>query len=102
MVELAKVEQEGLTERTGALAHLFPTKSYVYSLTLFWISLFGLSIGYVFSLTTFSLTSAYQALQLASIALLFFSLTKLIKINFSFTYFRLIGFIYILWQVIIL
>lgn len=102
MVDLAKVVQVQGTGISGTLTHLFPTRSYTVNLTVFWLSLLGLSLGYVFSLTTFSLTSVYQALQLVSIVLFIFSLSKLIKVNFTFSYFRLIAFIYILWQIVIL
>ncbi|WP_439489758.1 hypothetical protein [Algoriphagus sp.] len=102
MVVLTKAILQEIKGNPHTLKHLFPTKSYAVYITMFFVSLLGLSIGYVFSVTTFSLASAYQALQLLSIFLLMFSFTKLIKVNFAFSYYRLVGFIYLLWQAVIL
>ena len=89
-------------DKIEGVKHLFPTKSYAIYLLLFFSSLVGLCIGYVFSVTTFSMSSIYQAVQLLCILLLFYSFTKLVKVNFAFSYYRMMGFLYLAWQVIIL
>ncbi|WP_296700224.1 hypothetical protein [Algoriphagus sp.] len=86
----------------GIEPFVFPTKSYALYISTFYLSLIGLSVGYVMSLTSFSFNSLYQALELFSYLLFIFSLTKLIKIDFEISYFRMIVFIYFIWQVLIL
>lgn len=82
--------------------HIFPTRSYALHITLFFLSCIGLSFGYTMALTTFSFTSIYQGIELLSLLVLVYSLTKLIKVDFQYTYYRMIAFIFFLWQIIIL
>ncbi|WP_296620311.1 hypothetical protein [Marivirga sp.] len=62
----------------------------------------GLSLGYVLSTTTLSLTFLYQGLQLISFFLIFYALINLIKIRVTYSYFNFIVSIYLLWQILIL
>jgi hypothetical protein len=83
-------------------AYLFPTKSYAFYITLFFLSLIGLSFGYVMAITTFSFTFIYQGVEVLSYICLVFSITGLVSLNADRSYFRMIGLIYLLWQIIVL
>lgn len=81
---------------------VFPTKTYAIYISVLFLSMLGLNVGYALATTSASLTSIYQGIELLSFAALFFSLSKLIKVNFEYSYFRLIAFIYLIWQLQIL
>ena len=81
---------------------IFPTKSFAYYISLFFLAMIGLSFGYVMALTTFSFTFAYQGIELLSYMVLVYSLTGLVKVNVKMSYPRVFGLIYLIWQVIIL
>lgn len=82
---------------------VFPKKSYTLYISIFFLAMIGLSFGYVMALTTSSsLTFVYQGIELLSYLLLIYSLAGLIKINKNMSYARVFGFIYLLWQFVIL
>ncbi|MEN2284145.1 hypothetical protein AAGF08_18520 [Algoriphagus sp. SE2] len=99
MVEASYIKS---SNEIGIERYVFPTKSYALYISIFYLSLIGLSVGFVMSLTSFSFNSLYQALELFSYILLVFSLTKLIKVNAELSYFRMMVVIYMIWQVLIL
>jgi len=86
----------------GINPYIFPTRSYALYVTFFFLSVIGLSIGYTLALTTGKLTSVFQAIELLSFVFLIFSLSRLIKVNFEYSYSRMIAFVFLIWQVLIL
>ncbi|REG81414.1 hypothetical protein [Algoriphagus antarcticus] len=83
-------------------SYIFPTNSYAFYISLFFLSMIGLSFGYVMALTTFSYTFAFQGIELLSYIVLVFSFTGLVSASSDISYFRIVGLIFLLWQLVIL
>ncbi|MEB2782623.1 hypothetical protein U3A58_19700 [Algoriphagus sp. C2-6-M1] len=77
-------------------------QSYVNGISMLFIGILGLSLGFVFAITTYSLTFLYQGIELISYFLIFYALFSLIKIRVNHSYFSLMVSIYLLWQILIL
>jgi hypothetical protein len=99
MIELSYIDDLNLK---GIKSYIFPTKTYALYVTLFLLSLLSLSLAYVMAQTSSSFNAIYQFVELISYFVLVFSLTKLIKVNFVFSYFRMIAILYLIWQFFIL
>jgi len=84
------------------ISYIFVTKSYSFDISLFFLSMIGLSLGYVMALTTFTFTFFYQGIELISYIFLVYSLTRLVSVHTDISYFRMIGLVFLLWQVLIL
>ena len=84
----------------SGLLMFFAPVSMARNINIFWISVILYSSGYAFSTSLYSLSAAFQVLQILGIFGLIFSMGNLINVEKLNVYFFLLFIIYFLWQLI--